>query len=767
MRKKFFLNKTRVALAVLLAAVGLHAQGQSLEEVADSVAKDRMWLVSRLQMHWATHATQVFIRGEEQAGVGGDRAPVPTVKFDGTRGTAALFNRPALKDVRPFDDDSLGRVHFISRATGKTELAEPAKTGRNISNVNLQILRLALQAAERYASSGDERYGRMAADVVQTYLAGIFWRNVPQDLNHGHQQTLVGMQTFEVIHEDCGIVAAQALRILREPMQQWGFDVETCDAALKKWARTIVQNGVPHNNWNLFQAEAIVQMAMALLPDDAYSDHQGREHFLGLALHGQGTRQWGLRQLADFGFGKENIWCESPGYASEVVKHFTAMADRLDRDCGINLFDTIPQLIPAVRTLPQYLMPNRMICGFGDTHPGWLNREAFRNVRNYALRHGLDSLAAEMQWLCDATDPQAPDSLAQRAVARCFQADNVSWLIQRTGMNPERDLAFSLNASLGNHQHANGINLELYGRGLVLGPDAGIGKTLYSGQDYAEYYSQMPAHNTVVVDGVSSYPAMMSQHAFTVLHNDTDYAQVHFIEPETQSDQQRTLAMVKTATGGYYVDIFRSKRQDGNDRFHDYFYHNLGQTMGLKDAEGQPLALKETNELAFAGGHLYAYSYIYDQHKTSGQQQVRADFQITGGPAMRLWMQGSENRDIYQALSPPNLEYERMPNQPYDIKNQPVLTFVARQKGEAWTHPFVCIFEPLPAAHGDPTDAQSEILRVDYFQPKSADPTALGIQLTLRSGEVHYILSSASQSKKSWKGMTTRAPFAVFKRQGK
>ena len=50
---------------------------------------------------------------------------------------------------------------------------------------------------------------------------------------------------------------------------------------------------------------------------------------------------------------------------------------------------------------------------------------------------------------------------------------------------------------------------------------------------------------------------------------------------------------------------------------------------------------------------------------------------------MTMWMKTDENRTIFQALSPANLEYERMPNQPYKVIDQPVLTFVARQKGEA------------------------------------------------------------------------------------
>ena len=61
-------------------------------------------------------------------------------------------------------------------------------------------------------------------------------------------------------------------------------------------------------------------------------------------------------------------------------------------------------------------------------------------------------------------------------VTPTFYAPNVSWLVQRNGMNPRHSLMVSLNGSEGNHMHANGISMELYGKGYVLGPDAGIGK---------------------------------------------------------------------------------------------------------------------------------------------------------------------------------------------------------------------------------------------------------------------------------------------------
>lgn len=225
-------------------------------------------------------------------------------------------------------------------------------------------------------------------------------------------------------------------------------------------------------------------------------------------------------------------------------------------------------------------------------------------------------------------------------VTPTFYAPNVSWLVQRNGMHPEHSLMASVNGSEGNHAHANGISLELYGKGYVLGPDAGIGKTLYQGLDYLEYYSQFPSHNTVCVDGVSSYPVMKSNHAFRLLnlypasgikagYQPVSYSNVYFREPETYADQTRLVSIVNTSDStGYYVDVFRSRKIEGGDKMHDYFYHNLGQTMSLNAADGSALGLHPTQELAFAGAHLYAYSYIYGQRGAETSKDIKADFTI-------------------------------------------------------------------------------------------------------------------------------------------
>lgn len=747
-----------------------------IENVMIQVDKQPDWLYSRLQMFWKTNASDVFVNGEAFAHPGGERAAEPTVKYNGTRGFESQYNRPKLEDLVPYDDDEQGNVTYVNKVTGKMEKTSPAKTGCNIAGVNRYIVGIARDAARIYAATGDMRYGQMAAKVFDVYMKGIAYRNVPIDLNHGHQQTLVGMTTFEVIHEDVINELTQMYPLIKPLVKD---DQAVIEAGFKKWAENIIANGVPHNNWNLFQADFIVKIALVLQDNQAYADGKGKQYYLDYIVNQNSIRQWSMNKLIDFGFdAKSKTWYEAPGYSTTVLGSICDFANMLDEKADIDLFKQRPILKEAVKTSAEYLFPNRMIAGFGDTHPGYFNTGGIDQIFKYATRHKDKKLISEMNLLKNAVAPKAPISEIEAYTSTLFYAPNVSWIAMRSGMDKQHDLMASVNASFGNHQHANGISLELYGKGYVLGPDAGIGRNLYSGLDYLEYYSQMPAHNTVVVDGVSSYPVMMSQHAFKVvasypevskeqpaskklsekklsiqkdseLKDKITYATVSFIEPETQAQQQRTTAIVKTsAKGGYYIDVFRSKKKEGGDKTHDYFYHNLGQEMKVMDAaSGQPLDMKPTEELAFAGGHLYAYSYLYDKKSAEMQNSVKTQFvtkilddkvvEAMDGQreiTMTMWMKKDENRTIFQALSPVNLEYERMPNQPYKVDEQPVLTFVARQKGEAWNHPFVCVYEP--SSDTEPGDIAS----VDYFTP--SEPSAVGIIVKLKDGTEQRIVCS-------------------------
>lgn len=171
-------------------------------------------------------------------------------------------------------------------------------------------------------------------------------------------------------------------------------------------------------------------------------------------------------------------------------------------------------------------------------------------------------------------------------------------------------------------------------------------------------------------------PVMMSQHAFKVMalspevsaeqpaskklseqkisyQKESDakagnlgnmtYATVSFIESEIQAEQQRTTAIVQTSDkGDYYIDVFRSRKKEGGDKTHDYFYHNLGQEMKVMDAASdKALDMKPTEELAFAGDHLYAYSYIYN--KVSAEMTSSVKTQVDENRTIDRYQSGKKN----------------------------------------------------------------------------------------------------------------------------
>lgn len=792
---------------------------EGLRKRVDNYAdRERGYLSSRLYMNWKTQAADVYIKGETFSHTGG-KAPAPTVMFGGTRSHATTWGRPVIEQRIPYADETKGvLMHNRNEPGAPLQWADIAKTGTQIPSGNADIMAVARDAAFLWWLTGEEKYARLAADVFDTYMTGIYHRNLPADLNHGHQQTLVGMTSFEVIHEDIIGHLVPCYDYLHGYLSRHhAAKMPLYADAFRKLADTIVRGGVPHNNWNIIQARFIFDIALVLEPDSCYADRRGRDHYLDAVVNDSTLRQWSLKTLARYGFdSRTGIWSECPGYSINVVNDYLLFARDFDRRLGRDLVAELPVLTEAAAALPQYCFPNRKTVGFGDTHPHYLRTDLFEHLIRNARRHGKraqeERFTALLQcldpdWAARARsplppkagyrsllDPEAaltPDTTVaagriEAYVSPTFHAPNVSWLVQRNGMDPARSLMYSLNASEGNHQHANGIALELYGKGTVLAPDAGIGQSLYSGLDYLEYYSQFPAHNTVCVDGISSYPVMKSNHAFRLLHaypapstaarrnllspdyaRGISYAEVFFREPESQADQQRLVGITATADGnGYYVDIFRSRKAEGGDRMHDYFYHNLGQELTVTAADGSPLPFRPTEELSFAGAHLYAYSYIYDQQRAEAPQDIRACFTIhptdTAAPDIRmtLWQQGMPRRVVYKALSPETEGLSRDKSMPYPIKGAPTLTYIARQEGEAWNRPFVTVLAPSADGEAGPVES------VSFFRPSAADSSAAGIRVQCTDGRTDYHFSQAGPGRElAFEDIHTDARYAVAARR--
>lgn len=783
---------------------------KNIEVYVNRHQTDSTWIVSRLQMYWRSKSTDVFIKGGVYDHAEGE-APVPTVRFTGTRDAVTSYKAPKLEDIQPYMDDPRG-LYYVNRSKPEQPLewVEQSKTGRVVESINRQIMTMAQNAAIMYWYTGEEKYAKFAFDLFNTYMQGIYYRKEPYDLNHGHNQTLVGLSSFEVIHEDILNELTVCYDFLHNYIKQHAPDkLPLYAAAFKKWADLIIKNGVPFNNWDLIEARFVAMVALVLENNSAYADGRGCQYYLDQILNKTAVRQWSLTELIKRGYDPvTGIWNESPGYSQVVINEFMQFVTLFDRVLNFDLLEQLPLLKKAVLASTQYLMPNGYMISFGDSHYGRLStapaQQVVMNARRYNKReqeelftqmiqmvqqlpmgneqlpkHNQKTTAAKKRDLVSLITyadfklkEHIPAGELSDFVSPLFYSPNVSWLIQRSGHDPKNALAISLNGSKGNHMHANGISLELYGKGLPLAPEAGIG-TSYFQPDYAEYYSKFPAHNTVVVNGISSYPEMRSNHGFQVkscypasgvktgIFPQITFSDLYFLEPETNANQQRMMSIIRTSdTTGYYVDVFRSGRKEGGDKYHDYFYHNMGQELTLSDNKGRPFNWQQVDKLAFANGDLFAYDYLYDERSVQTAADMKATFRLklpgSDSIFMNMWMKGSPGRELFTVKSPKSTAIDRG-IVPKEIAELPLPTIVARQYGEAWTKPFVAVYEPSSGAQ------PASVTSITSFTPAKAPADFTGIVVKSRNGSTETIFSTVTGKEAiDHKEYTFRGTYAVI-----
>lgn len=781
-----------------------------IDPYVEKTRKEPDWMYSRLMMYWKSKATNVYIRGGVYSHADGE-APVPTVRFGSTRGVHTPYKRPKLEDVIPYMDDTKG-VYFVntSKEGNPLEWIEQGNiSDRNIENVNNEILRLGRDAAFVYWVKGDEKYAKFAYDIFNTYMTGLYYREAPIDLNNGHAQTLAGLTTLEVIQE--GIISdVAAYYDFLHPYikEKHGDKIELFESALKKWIDQTIKNGVPQNNWNLHQANLILSVAMVLEDNKNYADGKGREYYIDYILNQTSARQWAITKLMEYGYDyNTGIWNECAGYALSVTDAFMHFIVEYDNTFNQNLLPYTPVMTKAVEVLPQYLFPNNKITAFGDSYYGNLNTTPIKRMISMAQKHGSKEDEVRFTRMYKLFNPNADNESTDNKrvahqvnsfftqkplvldrgiekgslkeyVTQTFYAPNVSWFVQRNKYEDEKNgMMISLYGSYGNHAHSNGLAMEIYGKGYILGAESGIGSSYFE-KPYLEYYSQFPAHNTVMVDGVSKYPEMLSNHPFDLLSNypaaerregyypHITFSDTYFLEPESRSDQNRMMSIVSTGeTTGYYVDIFRSKKQRADDKYHDYYYHNLGQEMFIQNMKGESLELFPNEELAFAGGHLFALDYMWDKQSVKTNDDYQAIWKMSmpddNHVYMHLWMKGTEGREVFSIKSPPCKAFRNNAGLPYKADLSPYLTLTARQHGEAWEHPFVSVFEPTTEEEG------KSIESIQSFELANASPDFVGLQVNSKSGRIDYIFSSVKDELVAYKDCSANATYAVVSESGK
>ncbi len=717
---------------------------EKLEKYIRFCEKDSLWLVSRLQMNWKTMHSNVYLKGGNFSHSDG-KAPVPTVRFSGTRDWATDYATPSIEDVEPYFDDARG-MFFTNKKTGEKEWVHPSKVGHGIEKINRSILSLVADAAFLYWYTGDEKYARFAAPVFFTYMEGMHYRNPPEVLDGSNQQYISGLATFEVIHEQAVLHLAVAFDFLHSYFTSNSYNLDHTAAVFQKWGDQIIKFGIPDNNWNLFQARFLTYIAMVLEDDSFYKNGKGQQYFLKNTFEQSSIRQIALKESMLVYDQKNGIWPESPSYSYHVTQTLLEILTLLDNVTNENELANYPIIEKAALAAFQYLFPNGYTVGFGDSGHGILPPENYElliaNYRKYNLEKKEAAITVLLNQLIDkglykrsgrdffelffyvdelkaVSEHDAEPS--KHLITPTFYAPNVSWFAQRIGEG-DKAMMLSTVASYGNHCHANGIAIELFANNYALGADMGRGSS-YWHSDFREYYSKMAAHNTVVVDGKSEYHNMRGYHPFTLdnhfpaseepnpAFDKLTFSKVSFVEPSTQSDQQRLSALIKTPCGnGYVVDVFKSKKKKDGEQRHEYIYHNLGQSLKISDVEGKSLKMAETKELSSKLGDIKGYDYFTDKKFGQSDKDLLAEFRLKsdGQPdhLMKLWIKGSKDQGVFSVFGPKNNAISKG-TAPGGIIEEKVPAILLRRETEAWNDPFVVVFNPCIEGEENPISGVS------------------------------------------------------------
>jgi hypothetical protein len=681
---------------------------------------DPEWLSSRLAMNWKTHYTTAICRNS--ACVGGEgHADVPTPRFGGARNWATPNSPPDdIADFIPYNDNEQGQIRIGDKWVA------PADTGRTIELMNERVMKLATDASFVYWITGDQRYARFGAEALWTYMQG-FDSVTPPKLPEGDRSMagVIGSTSFEVIHEDIVTPLAVSYDFLYDELKRQGKDVNVIQSGLKRMIDRVIAGGSRSSNWNLNQARIIAYGGIALEEDSAYEDHHGRSYYINVVLKADLPAQQGISQVIQHSFEPTTaLWPEAGGYGFGSAKDITLIATLVGNSPEGAEVLRDPILVRNAFSQGNFTYPNGLACGLGDTVDTTVNAELLELLITAARNRGdeetelkLTSLlnrclqtshlprGAEQDTLIALTKDVASlkPAPALEPLDRTFFAKPLNALVQRNVVDdPNASLAASMYGTAGGHVHVNGLAIELYGAGLTMGADPGRGESYWT-EDHTQYNLQPPAHNTVIVDAKSTYPvngqarqSMTLDHAepeseTPALSPNVSYATASFkyVSP-VAAHQERTLAVIRTGpASGCYVDIFRSKADTASaDEFHDYLYHNIGQSVQV-NGDGKPLELATTDSLMTPGA-LPGYKYFENEKSAAFAGELHDRFDVArsdGDRAMNLWMAPQDGRTIFAVDAP--TDHATRVKEP-----KPMPCVIARHQGPTWDEPFIAVFEP-------------------------------------------------------------------------
>ena len=735
---------------------------------------DPEWILSRYIMNRAPgkRYTDFYSDedGTELVRYSGD-APYPTVRVSShkrapTTSDGYAYKAPTIAELVPYDT-SMTMLLQSTAPGGKKERTNPQTL---VEKLNGQINQLVLDAAIIYWLTGKEEYGTFAADVLTQWARGASYQNPIE----GACRT--GFLSIQSLGDGNYEPLPLAYDFLYDFLRQKKYETYWYENVFEKIAHTMTFKGLWNNNWFAAETPALVFAALSLenkVKRDYYLDY-----YLNKDTINKNCGQLALPSAIKQWLTPDGHWKEPGGYHNFPVSSLLISAVAMEKN-GYNIFGKHPALLQASYVMLKYSFPNFNAPSIGDTGPvtqsaetlelGLLMAGKYNDPVFQQLAAAMEVLITQKGYKRETADnlglltylPEIPSASKQTYTwPRSGQLDFAKAYLQRNGTSKEDGLMYVVQGATYNHNHANGMSMELYGAGMVMGPDPGKGIT-YEAPMHVKYYAQWAAHNTVVAGGVSSsvpyfkggggtkqmgeiklaaMEPLADKHAVSPYCSFTD---TRYIDKATGAPQQRTMAIIRTSpTSGYYVDIYRS----GNASSNEYVYHNVGNNVELLTAERNPIALQPSPfPISKKPFDPPGFSLIKDYQSTGVfKENLVALFTAKANAGAPKYMQvlftGEEGRTFYTGQAPPTATAD------VAFRNLPTPTLISRQQGEAWKRPFVALFEPFS---GEGNATVKAISLNDRSQPGSF--TALNVDNANGSRQIILQgLNTALYKKAEW-----------------
>jgi hypothetical protein len=684
---------------------------------------DPQWILSRYQMNrvpgkrftrgYADNNGARIIRWE------GD-APVPTVKISSylrspVTPSGGSYSRPSIEELVPNDTSQL--MNLLNIETNQKEWINPQQI---IPAINGEINDLALDAAIIYWLKGDERYAKFAADIINQWGRGAFYQEPligPCRIGFLDIQTL-GDATYRNL--------VLAYDFVYPFMKQNGYDLNYYETVFEKMASTLAFRGFWNNNWYAAESSTMVFASLSL------ENQKKKDYYLQFYLYKDTINgacgQLGLPSTVEKWLTPDGHWKEPGGYHNYPVSNLLISAIAMEKN-GYDIFRKFPALFKASYAMLKYSFPNLTVSAFGDTGRASQSPESLEIGLIGAIKYKepeLPEMLASMKKLIEGGRykrensgflgllcfiPELPSVDLVYSWPRSGTLEFARYFLQRNGSDPQYGLMYGVQGASYNHNHNNGMAMELYGMGDVMGIDAGSGPT-YEHPLHQGYFSQWASHNTVVAAGTSSsvpfsgsagrkeigqidLAAMEPMPDKEAVSPECSFTDTRYFDKSTNTNEMRTMALVRTSEkSGYYVDIYRSDNTISND----YVYHNIGDQVTFLNDKREPVNTVPA-EYPLTGKDYPGFRYFTGVKKLSDwSQNLIALFSIKDSESKDIFMQllipGKTGRDYYQARSLKTKTSGRV----YSGKTLPLITM--RDNGESKSKPFVVVFEPYRGMNG-------------------------------------------------------------------